>query len=85
MQVGQAARPLPARRGTDCGASLQALPKLQKQRHKRAASSVNSTDSAPFTFSEMSTEISQAKAEAELDDELALALQPLLEQEAMLE
>lgn len=66
---------------------LQALPKLQKQWHRHAASSINSGDTTPF--SEASNELLgvrvTSKLASEVDDELALKIQPLLEQEAMLE
>ncbi len=68
----------------------QALPRLQKQRHKRAksslAASVISADSTPQA-SDAGSLMAPAFAASKLslEEETATKLQPLLEQEAQIE
>jgi hypothetical protein len=65
------------------------LPKLQKQRHKRANSSIASGSSTPLGASDAASLTSvavQNQTNGRIgEDELALSIQPLLEQEAQLE
>lgn len=67
----------------------QALPQLQKQRHRRAksslAASVVSGDSTPLASEAGSLLAPFTASKLSVEDDLAVMLQPLLEQEAQIE